>query len=127
MTNSQRLATVRAFLRNWIAEATSQQESLKTSSDGEESVADWTESMLIREGFFCGRSFVVESHRAVWFIEEDELKIRDQSGEVVAVFRGAEITSEDSVETSDSDDVVEPTVIKIETDDSDDTPIRRAA
>ena len=120
MTNSQRLATVRAFLKNWIASA----DGNKASADSDASEGGWTESLLIREGFFCGRSFVTKHHRAVWFVEEDELKIRDQSGEIVAVFRGEEITS---VETVHSSDVGEPSVIKIDTDDSDDEPIRRAA
>jgi hypothetical protein len=39
-----------------------------TSSD------EFTESILIRDGYYCGRSFSCGGMRAVWFIEENLLK-----------------------------------------------------
>ncbi|TWT79173.1 hypothetical protein CA13_05710 [Planctomycetes bacterium CA13] len=50
-----------------------------------------SESMLIRDGFFCGRCFHMESHRAIWFIEEDEVKIYGIDGKLQHVLSGEEI------------------------------------
>jgi hypothetical protein len=38
------------------------------------SVNELCETILIREGFYCGRSFVCDGLRAVWFVEENLLK-----------------------------------------------------
>ena len=32
------------------------------------------ETILIRDGFYCGRRFRCDGHQAIWFIEENELK-----------------------------------------------------
>ena len=40
------------------------------------------ETMLIREGNYCGHRYRMDGFEAVWFIEEDELKFSDQSGTV---------------------------------------------
>jgi hypothetical protein len=53
-----------------------------------------SESILIRDGFYAGRTFHAADHRATWFMEPDELKIFQTDGEVVAVFRGKEITAD---------------------------------
>lgn len=86
MTNSQRLMTVRQCLEHW----------LQTLRDGDPAAAasdkvPFRESILIREGFYCGRRFDAEGWSAVWFLEEDQLKISDASGAVVAAFRGDEL------------------------------------
>ncbi len=41
------------------------------------------ETMLIRDGLFCGRKFQAENFVVVWFIEEDEIKFFSPSGELV--------------------------------------------
>ena len=38
------------------------------------------ETIMIRDGYFCGRRFHCEEMQAVWFIEEDQLKIYNQEG-----------------------------------------------
>ena len=38
------------------------------------------EAILIRDGFYCGRRFECESLQAIWFVEEDQLKIYNQQG-----------------------------------------------
>ena len=45
------------------------------------SVDELCETILIRDGFYCGRSFVCDGLRAVWFVEENVLKFfnRDNS------------------------------------------------
>lgn len=84
MTNSQRLATVRVRLLRWLADQ---------QVGGDLSVENpiLSESILIRNEFYCGRRFHTSTHQAVWFIEEDELKIYKENGELACVFSGNEI------------------------------------
>ncbi len=82
MTNSQRLLVVRNSLRNWMS----------GRHAGEADQAEpLSEAMLIRGGFFRGRRFRFLNYQAVWFIEEDELKVHDREGSVVAHFQGEQI------------------------------------
>ena len=41
------------------------------------------EAILIRDGFYCGRRFRCGPLEAVWFIEEDQLKIYNQQGVIL--------------------------------------------
>ena len=41
------------------------------------------ESMLIRDGFFCGRRFRCEELEAVWFFEDNQVKFYDRDGYVL--------------------------------------------
>lgn len=99
MTNSQRLAIVRSHLLRWLSENVSSAETPQPRIV--------SESILIRDGFYGGRSFhaVVgeESFRGTWFMEPDELKVRNSQGEVVGVFQGEQIEAaadpSDEVET----------------------------
>lgn len=103
MTNSQRLAKVRACLLRWISEHPPQQapESPASSETEPESVPSIVrESILIRNEFFCGRRFFTSEHSAVWFVEEDELKIFHQDGSLLCVLSGHEIDAANE-ETSD--------------------------
>jgi hypothetical protein len=79
MTNSQRLAAVRRCLDRWF----------ETQHHDED--IDIRDAVLIRNGFYAGRRFELGQYRAVWFMEEDELKIQDASGTIVAKFNAAEI------------------------------------
>jgi hypothetical protein len=45
------------------------------------------ETILIRDGMYCGRRFRTNDHMAVWFIEEGELKYFAPSGAVAEVER----------------------------------------
>jgi hypothetical protein len=47
-------------------------------SQGLTSVDDLCETILIRDGFYCGRSFACGELRAVWFVEENVLKFFDR-------------------------------------------------
>src|SRR6056297_524232 len=85
MTNSQRLAVVREGFLAWIHT----RDHSPAATDGG---LPLRESVLIRDGFFCGRRMETDAYRAVWFIEEDELKIHQRdSGRVVAQFAGPAI------------------------------------
>lgn len=41
------------------------------------------ETLLIRNGLFCGRKFQSDGHLVVWFIEEDEIKFFSPCGELL--------------------------------------------
>jgi hypothetical protein len=82
MTNSQRLSQVRSALRQWISVQQPDASDLHQAA---------SEAMLIRDGFFCGRRFRLNDFQAVWFMEEDELKIRDSGGGVLALLTGDQI------------------------------------
>ncbi len=41
------------------------------------------ETLLIRNGLFCGRKFQCEGHMVVWFIEEDEIKFFGPCGDML--------------------------------------------
>jgi hypothetical protein len=72
MTNSQRLASVRRCIDRWLE----QQE-----IEGDVEIRD---AVLIRDGFYVGRRFQMGTFQAVWFMEEDELKIQDMNGNLLA-------------------------------------------
>ena len=44
--------------------------------------AELVETILIRDGYYCGRRFECDGFSAVWFVEEHELKIHDRDGRV---------------------------------------------
>ena len=92
MTNSQRLAIVRACLTRWLDAPC--QSHAEASPEAAQPPRDPTfaESILIRDGFYCGRRFDAGSHRAIWFLEEDELKIFTHAGQLAAVLAGDQIT-----------------------------------
>jgi len=81
MTNSQRLAAVRRCLDRWLE---------NQQSDGDIEISD---AVLIRGGFYVGRTFQLGTYRAVWFMEDDEVKIHDAAGSVVAKLDSAAIDS----------------------------------
>lgn len=39
------------------------------------------ESILVRDGFYCGRCFTCQGLRAVWFVEEHVIKVFGPDGE----------------------------------------------
>ena len=95
MTNSQRLAKVRARLLQWIAdqEPGDSGDDPSTESGTESNAGSFIlrESILIRGEFFCGRRFYTANHYAVWFIEEDQLKIYHNNGDLLCILTGSQI------------------------------------
>jgi hypothetical protein len=45
---------------------------------------DIVEKILIRDGFYCGRSFQCDGFRAIWFIEERTVKFYRPDGSFLA-------------------------------------------
>ncbi|XZE56771.1 hypothetical protein SH139x_002903 [Planctomycetaceae bacterium SH139] len=69
MSNLQRLNLVRNLLRDWFA-----------SQAEDAPQPQLVEACLIRNGYYCGRRFQCGDHSAVWFAEEDEIKIYAPNG-----------------------------------------------
>lgn len=121
MTNSQRLATVRARLTQWLSDRPRPEES---PEEADQSII--RESILIRNEFYCGRRFHTADYHAVWFIEEDELKIYRNGGELEAVLSSDELNAKPAEVSShriatESED--SPSIIKMPAplDDSSET------
>ena len=47
------------------------------------------ETLLIRDGYFCGRRFDRDGYEAVWFEEERQIKFFDPHGVLLAVHEDA--------------------------------------
>lgn len=41
------------------------------------------ETLLIRDGYYCGRRFYCDGYQAVWFVEENQIKYFDAQGQLV--------------------------------------------
>lgn len=46
-------------------------------------VADLRETILIRDGVFCGRKFQCQGYSVVWFMEENEIKFFGPTGQLL--------------------------------------------
>lgn len=57
------------------------------------------ETILVRHSHYCGRRFRGSGLHAVWFIEEDEIKLYAQDGEMVRVTSTREALQDTPVET----------------------------
>ncbi len=131
MTNSQRLATVRDRLIRWLADQrdenspTGDKPARGENSEGgpQDRQHIVSESILIRDGFYCGRRFDLGNHRAVWFLEEDELKVYDDAGKLVCVLSGEEIDAVDAPEVLP----IRPDEVESSDQPQSDDEIRRAA
>jgi hypothetical protein len=126
MTNSQRLATIRARFLRWLADQGVADPGPEDSLHG-----ILRESILIRDEIYCGRRFHTASHQAVWFIEEDVLKIYQKTGELACVFTGDQINLAAVDDRTERETEETPDVIKlpapVDRDDLSDDQIRRAA
>lgn len=47
--------------------------------------AEFSESILIRGGAYCGRRFCAAHGHAIWFLEEDQVKFYDAAGRLATV------------------------------------------
>lgn len=46
-------------------------------------VSDLRETILIRDGLFCGRKFQSQGFSVVWFMEENEIKFFGPTGQLL--------------------------------------------
>lgn len=98
MTPSQQLARARNCVKLCFQEQAGSQEGV---------TPEFRESIFVCEGFYRGRRFRNERISAVWFAEEDELKVHAADGNCVASLNAAQMAEmvaaqgEASVETTD--------------------------
>lgn len=50
---------------------------------GVSDLSTFNETILIRNGLYCGRKYRCQSHHAVWFLEENEVKFFGPGGEML--------------------------------------------
>ena len=91
-----------------------------------------TESFLIREEFFCGRRFVTPTHRATWFVEQDELKIHETHGPLCLSIQGDQIDALAAEQRQASKEMESdhPSILPMPSfsnEDEDNREVRRAA
>ena len=77
MSHAQRLHAIREVVRASFAEL------------GADPQSPMSEHILIRDDLYCGRRFRCDRLQAVWFIEEDEIKIYGADNTVVRVLHGS--------------------------------------
>ena len=68
MDHSQQLDIVRRVVRRSL------------EANGLQAANETCETILVREGYYCGRRFHCGGHRAVWFLEEQVVKFYDSDG-----------------------------------------------
>lgn len=134
MTNSQRLAKVRTRLLRWLADQTASSESEPGHVDPEAVIL--SESILIRDEYYCGRRFHTATHDAVWFLEEDELKIYDGQRQLCATLSSEDIDQFESSEMPNAGGIASPesapAILKMHSadpssDENSEDSVRRAA
>ena len=57
------------------------------AEQGLASTTEIRESILISNGCYCGRRFETEGGHAIWFCEENQLKLYGPQGNVIRVIR----------------------------------------
>ncbi|SMP54100.1 hypothetical protein SAMN06265222_104203 [Neorhodopirellula lusitana] len=99
MTPSQQLARVRRSLQHWLE--SHPQEDVNATEENEQGTDDLRESIFVCDGFYRGRRFRTAAIAAVWFAEEDELKIHSAAGQCLASLDAAGIAELAGPEVAD--------------------------
>ena len=58
------------------------------------------ETLLIRDGQYCGHRYQTDELSAVWFLEEDQIKIYNHAGHVIGVICPSEVVVERRAEAA---------------------------
>jgi hypothetical protein len=58
---------------------------------GAEAHAELIETILIRDGYYCGRRFECDGWTAIWFVEEQQVKLYDRDGRVLTTCSVADL------------------------------------
>jgi hypothetical protein len=74
-----------------LTESVRRQVAATFSQTGLELGEELRESILIRDGAYCGRRFETSQGHAIWFVEEDQLKFYRPDGSVVRVLEPAAV------------------------------------
>lgn len=75
MPHAQMIVAVRHLVAGALA---------RVAGDGADAIR---ESILIRDGLYCGRRFETSAGYAIWFVEENQVKIFESAGRVVDVLQ----------------------------------------
>ncbi|MCC9657816.1 hypothetical protein [Rhodopirellula halodulae] len=118
MTPSQKLARARHCFQAWLKQENDTEIRETIQIRPETDAAPWSESVFICDGFYRGRRFRTENASAIWFTEEDELKIQNAEGSVVATLSSSDMEAQFQTSHSDS---------QTGTQTESPTPLRRAA
>ncbi len=62
-------------------------------SYGLHDVSELRETILIRNGVFCGRKFQCQGYQVVWFVEENQIKFFAPSGKLLRACTAEECIS----------------------------------
>lgn len=46
-------------------------------------LSEFNETILIRNGLYCGRKFRCQGHHVVWFVEENQIKFFGPGGDLL--------------------------------------------
>jgi len=79
MPHSEILGAIRELVRKSFVEL------------GAEHGLQLSEHILIRDGLYCGRRFRCDDLQAVWFIEEDQIKVYGRDGTVMRVLHASDV------------------------------------
>jgi hypothetical protein len=120
MTNSQRLLTVRSAIEGYLSNQVE-----KTGGETAIDAAITSESILIRQEHYCGRRFRTDTHQAVWFIEEDQIKISTSGNQWCVSLQGQEIDAMAEASSDSSQHIISMPVPS--ESDQQDSAARRAA
>ena len=52
---------------------------------GQADAGEMRESILIRDGYYCGRRFETDAGAAIWFVEENQVKVYRADGSMSQV------------------------------------------
>lgn len=63
---------------------------------GAKDVSDLRETILIRDGLFCGRKFQSHGFSVVWFMEENEIKFFSPTGQLLLATTAARCLTVDA-------------------------------
>jgi hypothetical protein len=58
-----------------------------------DAAAEMSETVLVRKGHYCGRSFSCDGLRAVWFAEANEIKVYRDGGPMLRALRLDEVVA----------------------------------
>ena len=79
MQHSQTLTAIRQLVRGIFAEL------------GQAENCQATEHILLRDDLYCGRRFQADGLQAIWFIEENEIKVYAKDGSIARVLSSADV------------------------------------
>lgn len=60
---------------------------------GVNDLSDFSETILIRHGLYCGRKYRCQGHNVVWFVEENQIKFFGPGGDLLRASSAEQCTA----------------------------------